>query len=257
MQIPTSSQQIASMLDHALLHPTLTDDRIVAQIESLMGYPLASLCVKPCHVALCVEHLRNTSIQVGTVIGFPHGVTTTATKVAETRLAFEQGASEADMVVNTGKALGGQWDEVRFDIAEVLAVARDRGGLLKVIFETDFVTEDADKIRLCEICSELHVDFVKTSTGFGFVKQDDGRSSYVGARDHDIRLMREHCPPRVGVKPSGGVKTFEDVMRFCRLGATRMGTTSSHAIMNAARKHFSEEAPLETVTHRGDREHEY
>ena len=245
------------MLDHALLHPTLTDKAVTEQCEALQPYPLASLCVKPCHVEMVADMMADSVIDVGTVIGFPHGVTTTATKVAETRLAFERGAVEADMVVNTGKVLGGQWDEVRHDIAEVLTVVRERAGLLKVIFETDFVTEDADKIRLCEVCSDLGVNYVKTSTGCGYVKQVDGGVSYRGATDHDIRLMRQHCPPGVGVKPSGGVRTLDDMLRFHRLGATRFGTTSSHAILSEARERFGEEVPHESATHHRDRQLEY
>lgn len=256
----TTSNALARMLDHALLHPTLTDAEVLDQTCSLLGYPLASLCVKPCHVALVAERLKKASIGVGTVIGFPHGVTTTATKAAESRLACEQGAIELDMVANTGKALGGQWDDVRQDIAEVLAVAHGHDALLKVIFETDFLTEDDDKIRLCEICSELNVDFVKTSTGFGFVKQPDGSMAYAGATDHDIALMRKHTPASVGVKPSGGVRTLDDVLRFYALGATRFGTTSSHAILAAAREHFGEEASHAqppTTTPDGHRQLEY
>ncbi len=245
------------MLDHALLHPTLTDDEVDAQIRSLTGHPLASFCVKPCHVRHCADLLRGSAIRVGTVVGFPHGVTTTATKTSEAHTAFADGAHEVDMVINTGKALGGLWEDVADDITAVLAVVREYNGLLKVIFETDFLPEDTTKIRLCALCSELGVDYVKTSTGFGFVKQTDGRSAYVGATDHDIRLMRRHCRPSIGVKPSGGVKTLDDVLRFYKLGATRFGTTSSHAILAAARERFDEEMPDDSAAPHGDRQLEY
>ncbi len=135
----------------------------------------------------------------------------------------------------------------------MLAEARRGGALLKVIFETDYLTRDADKIRLCGICGELGVDFVKTSTGFGYVKGSDGNVSYTGATEHDVKLMREHSPAAVGVKPSGGVRKLDDALRFAGLGATRLGTASAVAILAEARARFGEgDATPESPTNGGD-----
>jgi len=137
------------------------------------------------------------------------------------------------MVVNGGKVLSGEWDYVKNEIAQVLKACRTGGAILKVIFENDFLPEDKHKIRLCEICSELGVDFVKTSTGYGFVKQDDGSYNYKGATEHDLALMRKHSAPAVQVKAAGGVRTLDDVLRVRALGVTRIGATATEAILNA------------------------
>ncbi len=225
---------ILGMIDHALLHPTLTDAQIRAELALLSKHKLASVCIKPYAVPMAVEMLAGTETRTGTVIGFPHGSPVPSLKAAEARQAFADGAHDVDMVVNVGKVLSGDWAFVRDDVQSVLEVTRERGGVIKVIFETDYLTEDADKIRLCEICSELGVDFVKTSTGFGFVKQADGGFSTRGARDADLILMRRHCPPSVGVKASGGIRTLDDVLRVIRLGVTRIGTSSTLAIYKSA-----------------------
>jgi deoxyribose-phosphate aldolase len=226
--------EILRMIDHALLHPTLTDDQMRAELATLRRFKLASVCIKPYAVPLAVEMLKGTGTATGTVIGFPHGSSVPAVKAAEARQAFADGAHDVDMVVNIGKVLSGEWAFVRDDIKAVLQVAREHSGILKVIFETDYLTDDTVKIRLCEICSELGVDFVKTSTGFGFVKQPDGSIATRGALDHDIELMRLHCPPTVGVKASGGIRTLADAQRVIKLGATRIGTSSTLPIYNAA-----------------------
>lgn len=239
-QLPTSppkslsdADSVARLLDHALLNPTLTDAQMTEEMKSLRAYPLASVCIKPIAVPLAREVLAGTPIGVGTVIGFPHGSPLPAVKAFETKCAFADGAGEVDMVVNVGKVLGEDWMFVREDIRAVLDVTREHGGLLKVIFETDLLPEDRFKIKLCEICTELGADFVKTSTGYGFVKGADGRFGYVGATDHDLSLMRRHCGPNIGLKASGGIRTLEDVRRCVALGCTRLGTTSTHAILKS------------------------
>ena len=225
---------ILGMIDHALLHPTLTDTQIRAELGLLSKHKLASVCIKPYAVSMAVEMLAGTGTATGTVIGFPHGSPLPGIKAAEARQAFDDGAHDVDMVVNVGKVLSGEWAFVRDDVRAVLDVTRERGGVIKVIFETDYLSLDSDKIRLCEICSELEVDFVKTSTGFGFVKQADGGFATHGAQDKDLILMRKHCPPSVGVKASGGVRTLNDVLRVIKLGVTRIGTSSTLAIYKAA-----------------------
>lgn len=222
------------MLDHAILQPTLTDAQMREELASVRPYPLASVCIKPYAVRLACDVLEGTAIRVGTVIGFPHGAARPAVKAFEAAQAFAEGAVEVDMVVNVGKVLGEDWAFVRDDIRAVLEVARAHDGLLKVIFETDLLPDDKPKIALCEICTELGVDFVKTSTGFGFVKGPDGHLASVGATEHDVALMRRHCGLKVGVKASGGIRTLQDARRFMALGATRLGTSSTRAILASA-----------------------
>jgi len=231
-----SYQSIAGLIDHAILHPQITDADIRKQCQALSSHPLASICIKPHAVNMVVDLLSGTSIATGAVIGFPHGTSATGVKAFEAEQAFASGARDVDMVVNVGKVLSSDWDYVRADIRAVTEVARRHEGVIKVIFETDYVTADAAKIRLCEICSELAVDFVKTSTGFGFVKQADGRSDYRGATEHDIILMRKHTPATIGVKPSGGIRNLAQVLKFVELGATRIGTASTMAILEEARR---------------------
>jgi len=226
--------EIVGLIDHALLHPTLTDAQLRTELSAVSKFKLASVCIKPYAVPLAVEVLNGTGIAVGTVIGFPHGSSAPTTKAFEARRAFVDGAHDVDMVANVGKVLSGDWGFVRDDVRAVLDVAREHAGVIKVIFETDYLTDDAAKIRLCEICSELGVDFVKTSTGFGFVKQPDGTFATRGATDHDLVLMRRHSAASVSVKASGGIRTLDDVVRVVKLGVTRIGTSSTLAIYKAA-----------------------
>ncbi len=252
-----SARDVAKLLDHAILHPTATREAMLAEVGRIAPLKVASLCVRPCDVAAAKAAASEHGVAVGTVIGFPHGTTSTPAKIAEARQALTDGAGELDMVINIGAALGGQWQVVQKDIEAVLAVAHDGGALLKVIFETDYVTDDAAKIRLCEICGELGVDFVKTSTGFGYVKQSDGSVNYRGATEHDVRLMRKHSPAHVGIKPSGGIRSLEDVLAFVALGATRIGTGSGAAIMAAAQKRFDGVPDHGTTSDTGHRQLEY
>ena len=231
-------ESIAKMLDHAILQPFYTDEEMRREMEGLRQYPLASICIKSSAVALAVDTLAGSGIGVGTVIAFPHGASLTAVKALEASLAFDDGAQEVDMVINIGKALSDDWDYVREDIQAVTNVAHNRGGLIKVIFETGYLLEDRHKIRLCEICSEIGVDYVKTSTGFGFVKDVTGNMASTGARDHDLELMRAHSAVSVGVKASGGMRTLDDVLRVLPIGVTRIGTTSTKVILSAATTRF-------------------
>jgi deoxyribose-phosphate aldolase len=140
------------------------------------------------------------------------------------------------MVVNTGKVLSEDWEYVTREIASILAVTKKHGVALKVIFENDFLPEDKHKIRLCEICSDLHVEFVKTSTGYGYTKQADGSYNYRGATPHDLVLMRKHAAPEVEVKAAGGVRTLKDVLKVRKLGVTRIGATATEAIILAVKE---------------------
>ncbi len=240
--IELSPGGIARLLDHAILQPLSSDEAMQNELVSLRDFPLASVCIKPYAVALAARELRGTPIGIGTVIGFPHGSALPEVKALETERALQDGAVEADMVINIGKAQSGDWDYIREDIGAVLQVVRTHGGLLKVIFESGIIESDAVKIRLCEICSELGVDFVKTSTGYGYTKGADGLMSAPGASDHDLRLMRAHCAPSVGVKASGGMRSLDDVLRVIEIGVTRIGTSSTFAILSQARERFSGES---------------
>jgi deoxyribose-phosphate aldolase len=225
-----SSRQIAQAIDHALLHPTMQDQEISSGCRVAAELQLRSVCVKPYAIPLAARELRGTGVAVGTVIGFPHGSNPSVVKAAEADWACRAGAVELDMVVNVGRVLQGDWDFVRSDIEGVLQVARQYGAILKVIFETDFVTADADKQRLCELCVNLGVDFTKTSTGFGFRKLGAGYD-YVGATEADIRLMVAACGANVQVKASGGIRNRADAVKYLALGCTRLGTSASAVIL--------------------------
>jgi len=226
---------LAKMIDHSLLHPTLTDAAIAAGCELARKYDVATACVKPYAIGLAKSILNGSDVGVCAVIAFPHGNSATSIKVREATEAVADGASEIDMVVNIGKALGGDWGYVSAEIKTVNETVVRDGAILKVIFENDYL-EDAHIIRLCEICSEYAVAFVKTSTGYGFVKQPDGFYSYVGATDHALRLMRAHSAPDVQVKAAGGIRTLDDLLRVRNLGVTRIGATATESILEEARE---------------------
>jgi deoxyribose-phosphate aldolase len=224
---------LAKMIDHSLLHPTMTDEDILDGCTLARKYDVAAACVKPYAVGMSREALAGSQVQVCSVIGFPHGNSSTRIKVAETRQAIEDGATEIDMVINIGKALGGQWDYVSDEIEAINDTCLDHQALLKVILETDYL-HDEQIITLCESCSHHRVAFVKTSTGYGFVKRANGFYSYAGATDHSLSLMRAHSAPEVRIKAAGGVRTLDDLLRVRGLGASRIGATATETILNDA-----------------------
>lgn len=238
-----NKSEIAKMIDHSLLHPTMDDQTLRDGIELAKRYNVASVCIKPYAVQLAAEMLQGSDVLVCTVIGFPHGNSRVDVKLFETERAIDDGAVEIDMVVNTGKVLSEDWDYVYNEISAIVGATKKHGSALKVIFENDFLPEDKYKIRLCEICSELKVDFVKTSTGYGFVKQPDGSYSYKGATHDDLVLMRKHTADEVEVKAAGGVRTLEDTLKVRELGVTRIGATATEAIVNAVDGIEAGEAP--------------
>ncbi len=220
---------LAKYIDHAVLHPTATDKDLEKGCAVALKYGTATVCVKPCAVARAAELLKGSGVGVCTVIGFPHGGNTTDIKVIETIEACRNGATEIDMVVNIGKVIGGQWDEVENEIAQVMDAAMEHNAILKVIFENDYLNE-AQIIQLCKICSGLHVAFVKTSTGFGYVKQKDGKFLAKGATLEDLKLMRANCPPEIQIKASGGIRNREDMMAAIEAGATRIGMSGTEGV---------------------------
>jgi deoxyribose-phosphate aldolase len=235
MNEPITIHDIAKMIDHSLLHPAMTDEEILAGLYLAKEYDAATCCVKPYSVKTAVEVLAGSDVGVCAVIGFPAGNSTIAIKVAEAEQVMADGATEVDMVVNVGKVMSGDWGYVSNEIKAVNDACLANGAILKVIFETDFLQDD-HIIRLCEICSQHKVGFVKTSTGFGFVKQPNGFYAYEGATEHDIALMRQHSDPAVQVKASGGVRDLDALLKMRALGATRIGATATKAIIEEAKK---------------------
>lgn len=227
---------IAKMIDHSLLHPTLTDRELSAGCRLALQHDVASVCIKPYAVPLAREVLAGSDVLVGTVVGFPHGNSRVEVKLREAEWALEDGAAELDMVVNIGKVLSREWGYVSDEIGLLGELAANRCALLKVIFENDYLLEDEFKIKLCKICNEHAVAFVKTSTGYGFVKNKSGLYSYAGATEHDLELMRRESLPSVQVKAAGGVRTLDDVLRVQALGVTRVGATATEAILTEAKR---------------------
>ncbi len=228
-------KSLAKMIDHSLLHPTFTDEDIRAGCEIAKKFDVATACVKPYAIQLAKRILNGSGVGVCAVIAFPHGNSTTAIKVKEAEECVLQGATEIDMVVNIGKVLGGDWEYVSEEIMAINHVVLSNKGILKVIFENDFL-EDIHIIKLCEICASHSVAFVKTSTGYGFVKQENGMYSYKGATDHHLRLMLKHCSNTVKVKAAGGVRTLDDLLRAREIGVSRIGASATESILEEAKK---------------------
>jgi len=240
--MPESLRGIAKLIDHSLLHPTLTDAELAAGCELARRLDVASVCIKPYAVPLAADLLAGSDVAVGTVVGFPHGGNHVEIKIAEAQRACDEGATELDMVVNVGKALSGDWDYVGAEIRRLAEAAHARGALLKVIFENDFLPDDAPKRALCRLCGDAAADYAKTSTGYGFVKGENGAYAYRGATDHDLKLMRQACPAGVRIKAAGGVRTLDDVLRVRALGVTRIGASATEAILaEAVERGFADE----------------
>ena len=229
-----TSAEIAKLIDHALLHPTLTDQQLREGCELAALYQTASVCIKPSAVKDAVVWLQNTGVIVSTVIGFPHGCTTTRQKISECEQAIDEGALELDMVINIGKVLSEDWDYCAREIQTVAEFVNRRKVLLKIIFENDYLS-DLHKIRMCEICSDAKVGFVKTSTGFAYIKDKNGSWLTQGATVKDVILMRKHTDPLVHVKASGGIRTLSQLLLLVENGATRIGTASTLQIMEEAK----------------------
>lgn len=236
-------EQLAKMIDHSLLHPTMTDRELEEGCQIAAKYGVATVCIKPYAVKRAADLLKGTGVAVGAVIGFPHGNSTTESKRYETELACRDGAAEIDMVVNCGKALSGDWEYVERDVKTVCDEAHKHGAKVKVIFENDYLTKggaglssDDLKRKLCEICERAGADWVKTSTGYGFVKQADGNYNYKGATEHDLALMRAGVSPKVQVKAAGGVRDLDGLIKVRDLGATRCGATATAAMLDEYRR---------------------
>jgi len=228
-----SYRDLSRMIDHSLLHPTLSDGQIAEGCWLARRYEVATACIKPYSIAMARDILAGSDIGICPVIGFPHGNSTTAIKVAEATAAAREGGAEIDMVINIGKAMGGDWGYVADEIRAINDAVLAHRAILKVIFENDYLA-DEQIVRLCEICSEIAVAFVKTSTGYGFVKQADGSYNYKGATEHHLRLMRKHCAPSVHIKAAGGVRTLDEMLKIRALGVSRIGTSATEAMLREA-----------------------
>jgi deoxyribose-phosphate aldolase len=235
---------LSKMIDHSLLHPTMTDEDIRKGCELARRYNVATACVKPYAIAMASEILSGSTVAVCPVIGFPHGNSSTRIKVMEAEEAAKAGGSEIDMVINIGKALGGDWAYVRDEIKAINDVVAANGALLKVIFENDYLRA-THIIKLCEICSTVGVAFVKTSTGYGFVKQANGLYAYQGATLPHLKLMRQHCPVSVQIKAAGGVRTLDDLLLVRSIGVSRIGATATQVILEDAKKRGIGDTPTE------------
>jgi deoxyribose-phosphate aldolase len=223
-------ESIAKMIDHSLLRPNLTQPELEQGLQTALDYKVAGVCILPYYVKRCAEVLRGSGLKAETTVGFPHGGHTTAVKTAEAQQAVSDGAEELDMVVNISKVLSGDWEFVRRDLAAVIDLAHARNVRVKVIFENCYLN-DAQKIRLCELCGEVGADWVKTSTGFG-----SG-----GAEDGDLRLMRKYSPARVQVKAAGGIRTFDRLLEVRALGVTRIGATATVEILDECKRRLQAE----------------
>jgi len=240
--------ELARMIDHSLLHPTLTDRELIAGCKLAAQYQVASVCIKPYAVKLAAKLLKGTGVKVGAVVGFPHGSSATAVKRYETEVACRDGATEIDMVINLGKALSGDWRYVEQEVRTVVREAHKRGAIVKVIFENDFLPDDAIKRKLCRLCERAGADFVKTSTGYGFVKGPDGKYAYRGATEHDLKLMRATCSKKVQVKAAGGVRDLDALIRVRDMGTTRCGATATAAMLDEYRRRSAEEEAKPAAT---------
>ncbi|MHC3510628.1 deoxyribose-phosphate aldolase [Streptococcus suis] len=208
-------------IDHTILKPETTQEQVEKILAEAKEYDFASVCVNPTWVALAAESLKDSDVKVCTVIGFPLGANTPAVKAFETKDAISNGADEIDMVINIGALKTGNYDLVLEDIKAVVAASGDK--LVKVIIEACLLTDD-EKVKACQLSQEAGVDYVKTSTGF----------STGGATVADVALMRKTVGPDMGVKASGGARSYEDAIAFIEAGASRIGASSGVAIMNGA-----------------------
>ena len=213
-------EELAKVIDHSLLRPELTEAEVISGCELARTYHVATVCVKPCHVRLASGLLSGSDVAVSTVIGFPHGGTTTSVKVFEANEAIDNGARELDMVLNIGELRSGNLDYVLEDIKAVCTAAHSRGTRVKVILENAYLS-DEQKITACKICEQAGADWVKTSTGF----------APSGATLEDLRLMRASVGPSVQVKAAGGVRTLEMLLKVIDAGCTRSGATATAVIL--------------------------
>lgn len=218
-----TKEKVAATIDHAVLKPSMTDSDIIKGCELGKKYRVASVCVRPSDVKIAYEELKGSGVKVSAVVGFPHGANRSETKALEAKLAIEDGARELDMVMNIGKFLSGDYDYVLNDIKAVVNIAHQHNVLLKVIFETCYLSLE-QIAKATEISIEAGADFVKTSTGFA-----DG-----SATAEAVDIMIKTAAGRIKVKPSGGIRNYDTAVSFLNQGADRLGVGSTEAVLNGA-----------------------
>jgi deoxyribose-phosphate aldolase len=222
-----SKEKIAKTIDHSLLKPEMTRNEVRQGCEIAKKYQVASVCCKPSDVAFCAQILKGSDVEVGTVVGFPHGSSTTETKVFETKDAIANGATEIDMVLNIGHLKSGLYDDVKADIAAVVVAAG--GKLVKVILENAYLTDD-DKITACKLCEAAGAHYVKTSSGY----------APSGATIADVKLMRATVSPSVKVKSAGGVRTLDALIEMLDAGVERSGATTTNIMLDEYTQRFGD-----------------
>ena len=220
-----SYEAIATMIDHSLLHPALTVEELEAGCRLALRYQVASVCILPYYAARCADLLAGSTVNTSTTIGFPHGGHRTEIKLAEAQLALDDGAIELDAVINISKARSADWGYVKKEIRSLTELAHSRQAKIKVIFENAY-HDDATKIHLCQICGEIGVDWVKTSTGY----------APTGATTEDLKLMRKHSPPQVQVKAAGGIRDLDALLAVRAIGVTRVGATRTAQMLDECRR---------------------
>jgi deoxyribose-phosphate aldolase len=225
MSVAYSYSDIAKMIDHSLLNPALTVPELEAGCQLALLYDVASVCILPYYAARCAALLAGSTVYPSTTIGFPHGGHTTAVKLAEVQQALHDGATELDMVINISQARSAQWDYVEREIRLLADTTHAAGAKIKVIFENAY-HDDPAKIRLCEICGGIGVDWVKTSTGY----------AASGATLADLQLMRHHSPPSVQVKAAGGIRTLDGLLEVRAIGVSRVGATRTAEMLDDCRQ---------------------
>ena len=214
-------EDVALMVDHSLLRPQLTQAEVEAGLDVAKRYRVAAATMRPCDIDLAVRALAGSEVLPGTVVGFPHGSQNTATKLFETRDLLERGAREIDMVIAISRLLSRDLDYVQAELDSMAELCHRHSAILKVIFENAYLTDEF-KILACQCCGKANVDFVKTSTGFA-------PSGYTVA---DLKLMRQHTPAHIAVKAASGLKTLDQVLEVRTLGVTRVGLTSTVAVLD-------------------------
>lgn len=239
-----TERQLAKTIDHSLLKPELDDAFIEAGCRLAAEYDVASVCCRPADVKRAHAILDGTDVAVGTVIGFPHGSSTTATKVFEAKDALANGATELDMVIQIGALRSGRDQDARDDVAAVVQVAHEAGAIVKVILENAYLT-DEEKVRGCRLAEAAGADFVKTSTGY----------APSGATHADLRLMRRTVSDRVQVKAAGGVRTLDDLLAVMNLGVTRIGATQTKPMLDDFRARRAGAVPVATAPGSGEGEY--
>ena len=217
--------EVAKTIDSALLKPEMTIDEVIAGCEMAKSYHVASVCCRPADVALCAEQLKGSDVLVGTVVGFPHGSSATATKVFETEQALRDGAVEIDVVINIGYMKSGKYDAVRDEIAAVVKAAQ--GYPVKVILENAYLTND-EIVKACHLSEEAGAHYVKTSTGF----------APTGAKLEDVKLMKASVSPKMKIKSAGGVKNLDMLLEFMDAGVSRSGASATAAMLEEFKTRF-------------------